>query len=327
MSGIVRIKDLDTAEELTNGDYLAVDSAGEGLKKVPLKPITDDISDLKSAISEIEPISEDIKTALLACFQKVAWIDDHGQDYYDALESALYAGQYPKITATFNSSGHNIYNVYALNDLKQYLTVKYYEDETDEGQVISSSNYSLSGVLNSGDSAIRVSYNDLSTTFIVSVLDYYNKYYWNSSVDVDILSYYNGLANSYSYDGVSTAKLDNANANTRRILIGKYGYTPILDTDGVSSSIYYGMPIPENATSITISVDTTFDFSIQWKKYEGDNHMYRYVGDSGWQNGSSYTSDIGVHTTRGRANVFWLNVKRHDNGTITSNPIIDVVFE
>ena len=50
MSGIVRIKDLDTAEELTSGDYLAVDSAGEGLRKVPLKPITDDISDLKSAL-------------------------------------------------------------------------------------------------------------------------------------------------------------------------------------------------------------------------------------------------------------------------------------
>lgn len=51
MSGIVRIKDLDTAEELTSGDYLAVDSAGEGLRKVPLKPITDDISDLKNQLT------------------------------------------------------------------------------------------------------------------------------------------------------------------------------------------------------------------------------------------------------------------------------------
>ena len=34
-------------------------------------------------------LTEDIKTALLACFEKVAWIDEDGQDYYDALYSAL----------------------------------------------------------------------------------------------------------------------------------------------------------------------------------------------------------------------------------------------
>ena len=35
-------------------------------------------------------LSSNAKAALLACFEHVAWVDEHGQDYYDALESALY---------------------------------------------------------------------------------------------------------------------------------------------------------------------------------------------------------------------------------------------
>lgn len=38
----------------------------------------------------IEGLSSNAKAALLNCFAHVAWIDEHGQDYYDALESALY---------------------------------------------------------------------------------------------------------------------------------------------------------------------------------------------------------------------------------------------
>ena len=36
-------------------------------------------------------LTDAIKTALLACFDKVAWIDQNGQTYYDALSDALYA--------------------------------------------------------------------------------------------------------------------------------------------------------------------------------------------------------------------------------------------
>lgn len=34
-------------------------------------------------------MSSALKTAILNCFAKVAWIDDDGQDYYDALYNAL----------------------------------------------------------------------------------------------------------------------------------------------------------------------------------------------------------------------------------------------
>lgn len=43
-------------------------------------------------------LSDEAKTALLNCFAHVAWTDEHGQDYYDALESALY----PTYTITNN---------------------------------------------------------------------------------------------------------------------------------------------------------------------------------------------------------------------------------
>lgn len=38
----------------------------------------------------IEALSSEAKAALLACFTHVAWIDEHGQDYYNALYEALY---------------------------------------------------------------------------------------------------------------------------------------------------------------------------------------------------------------------------------------------
>lgn len=34
-------------------------------------------------------LSDEAKTALLACFEHVTWTDENGQDYYDALEAAL----------------------------------------------------------------------------------------------------------------------------------------------------------------------------------------------------------------------------------------------
>ena len=46
-------------------------------------------------------LSSDIKDALLDCFAHVAWIDDQGQEYYDALEEALY----PHYTVTNTLTG------------------------------------------------------------------------------------------------------------------------------------------------------------------------------------------------------------------------------
>lgn len=61
------------------------------------KKTGDEISDLKSDLEQIAPGAwpEEAKEALLACFARVAWIDEHGQDYYDALAEALNAEPIP----------------------------------------------------------------------------------------------------------------------------------------------------------------------------------------------------------------------------------------
>ena len=56
------------------------------------------VGDAIMAIRSASGFTEEIKQTLLACFQQVAWIGDDGQDYYDALEAALY----PQYDVTYN---------------------------------------------------------------------------------------------------------------------------------------------------------------------------------------------------------------------------------
>lgn len=66
------------------------------------KKTGDEISDLKSAIDEFEPLSDDIKTALLACFERVMWIDNtSGQSTYNDLYNAFY-GETPVIEPSYD---------------------------------------------------------------------------------------------------------------------------------------------------------------------------------------------------------------------------------
>lgn len=115
-------------------------------------------------------LTEDVKVALLACFEKVAWIDEDGQDYYDALYDALYPStNLVSISAVFNQGQNVIYVTDSLDTLKQYLTVTaYYSDSTTE----TISTYILSGTLTEGTSTITVSYGGKTTTFSVNVTRY-----------------------------------------------------------------------------------------------------------------------------------------------------------
>lgn len=112
-------------------------------------------------------IPEDVKVALLDCFENVAWINDDGQTYYDALYAALYP---PKtlvsISAAFDQGSAVIYDTDSLDTLKQYLTVTAHYDDSSTGVV---TNYTLSGTLTVGTSTITVLYNGKTTTFSVTV--------------------------------------------------------------------------------------------------------------------------------------------------------------
>lgn len=107
-----------------------------------------------------------VKEALLDCFEHVAWIDDDGQVYYQALYDALYAKVLSSITAVFEQGQAVIYDDDSLDDLKQYLTVT---ANYDDGTTAVVTTYTLSGTLNPGTSSIQVSYENKKAYFNVTV--------------------------------------------------------------------------------------------------------------------------------------------------------------
>lgn len=141
-----------------------------------------DISDLNNKSNRIENeaiqiagvveelecgLTAEVKTALLNCFTKVAWIDAQGQTYYDALEDALNNERtLSSISAVFNQGSTVIYDTDELYALKQYLTVT---ATYSDGTTREVSNYTLDGTLTAGTSTITVGYNKKTTTFTVSV--------------------------------------------------------------------------------------------------------------------------------------------------------------
>lgn len=111
-------------------------------------------------------MSNDVKEALLDCFEHVAWVDEHGQDYVDALETALYPpANLVRITAVYTQSG-TVYDTDSLDDLKADLVVTATYDDSSTATV---STYTLSGTLAEGTSTVTVSYGGKNTTFSVTV--------------------------------------------------------------------------------------------------------------------------------------------------------------
>lgn len=131
-----------------------------------------DLADaVKQKLNSSGELSNDIKNAILDCFEHVAWTDPQGQDYYDALENLFFP---PKllvsISALYTQGSATIYPYTPLNDLKSSLVVTaYYSDESTE--TLSSSDYTLSGTLTVGTSTITVTYGEKTTTFDVTVSD------------------------------------------------------------------------------------------------------------------------------------------------------------
>lgn len=214
--------------------------------------VQDEIDELKDDLTHIG-ISDSVKVALLNCFSHVAWIDEDGQDYYDALNAALYEADYPRIVAVFTPGNNPIYIDEGLNALKQYLVVKYQASMNAEDIIVPSTDYTLSGNLTEGDNVIRVAYNHLYTTFVVTAIDYYNIHEWSMA---------NGLLKLWTNGGSGTKEVDNAeyavltNLSTRRAMYTLKGTTPCHNADNMSQ-IYndkFPIPIPDDATTITVHV-------------------------------------------------------------------------
>lgn len=215
------------------------------------KAVGDEISDLKEDLEKKSGLTEEAKVALLACFSKVAWIDKHGQDYYDTLESALYPSEYPKIVAVFNYGQNTIYTDDTLDSLKRYLTVTYFETEESTGTIVSSANYTLSGTLVVGTSTITVVYNNLTTSFkIRNVVDFYNIVTWSTS---DLLSVNIGNIVTEKFPEI----VSNTGTTNRAIVVCSHGKKEILKYNNNNPIPFapskYPIPIPNGATSASIT--------------------------------------------------------------------------
>ena len=158
-----RVIDQTTDSSLSAGDYVIIDSQSEGTRKFDLGT---ELTDIKEDLATKTSLSEEAKQALLACFENVAWINDDGQNYYDALESALYPPvNLSYISAVYTQSGM-VYDTDSLNSLKPDLVVTAHFSDSSTQTITA---YALSGTLAEGTSIITVSYDGKTTTFTVSV--------------------------------------------------------------------------------------------------------------------------------------------------------------
>lgn len=135
--------------------------------QITAQSLQSQIDDLRDEIeSGGSGLTDDIKQALLNCFAHVAWIDEDGQDYYDALESALYPpANLTSISCVYTQSG-TVYDTDSLDSLKSDLVVTAHYDDSSTRTVTT---YTLSGTLTEGTSTITVLYGGQTTTFDVTV--------------------------------------------------------------------------------------------------------------------------------------------------------------
>ena len=226
------------------------------LLKEAVASLSGDVDDLKSALESCQyGLSESAKQALLQLAQKVAYIDEHGQDYYQDLYDALYpAAALLSITATYTQSG-TVYDTDTLDSLKADLVVTaVYSDSSTA--TVAAEDYTLSGTLTEGTSTITVSYGGKSTTFSVSVMHNDTIVYTFETVDGEYIP------------AVSGAIDQNA----------EYSRTALVSTQGASE---IEVPaVPENS-DVVIGFWTTNDVT--------KNPMYRRKQTVG---SDRYTIDV-----------------------------------
>lgn len=151
------------ASTIVVDDTLSISGAAADAKKTG-----DELTSLKEELDDIDGLTDPIKQALLQIAAKVAYIDEHGQDYYDDLYDALYPpADLVSISAVYTQSG-TVYDTDDLDSLREDLVVTaHYSDSISE----TVTTYTLSGTLTVGASTVTVIYGGKSTTFSVNVED------------------------------------------------------------------------------------------------------------------------------------------------------------
>lgn len=212
------------------GKVLVVGSDG-------LVGLTDDLSEL------IPGLSDNAKTALLACFRHVAWIDEHGQVYYDALEAAL--NDIQSISAVYTQSG-TVYATDTLDSLKENLVVTATKPDSTQ-YVVPDSKYTLSGVLMVGVSTITVTYKGQTATFNVNVTD--SRLVYEIPANTDLYNYkrYDTQQHQFTVEEDFTILINTSYKANPRISYGNAFLLDGADGDTQSPGIRLGLDVVNSA--------------------------------------------------------------------------------
>lgn len=215
------------------------------------------------------------KQALLDLLEKVAYIDEDGQDYLDALEAALFPpANLASITAVYTQTS-SVFAGDDLDDLKDDLVVTaHYDDGSSE--VVTT--YTLSGELSDNPSIITVSYGGKTTTFSVAL-----------TVVSSISAVYTQSGTVYDTDTLDSLKADLAVTAT---------YTDQSTATVASTDYTLSGTLTAGTSTITVTYgDKTDTFSVtvtQYWDYQWDYTMGKLEEQDGWSADQSgtYTSEI-----------------------------------
>lgn len=197
-------------------------------------------------------LSAAIKAALLQIAEKVAYVDEDGQTYYDALYDALYAvKELDSITAQFSQGDTVIYDTDSLNSLRRMLAVlAQYSDGTSELVT----DYTLTGALEAGTSTIVVAYEGQTDSFSVEVTHYEAELNSISAV-------YTQSGTVYDTDTLDDLKADlvvtaNYSDGTSATVTG-YTLSGTLAEGASTITVSYGGKTATFSVTVTHYVDTT----------------------------------------------------------------------
>ena len=242
-----------------------------------------DVDDLKSDLSDVQDLSitDQLRSAILACFQNVAFLDDG--EHYSALFRML-LGNYPKLDIVADFSSIYVRPTTPLDDLKNFMTVTYYEDASSSGVVLRNSDYDITGNLKEGKDFIEVQYDDVISYVPIQVDERINEYEYSIRdvmVEPGNFLLYSGLYNNL------VVNLAAAQLSTKRGFVLDNGTSPFLRFDNGDPTEFYPIPIPEDAVRAVASIaPNTMQLAIYIGRLNTSTSKYEILNTPAYTSGS-----------------------------------------
>lgn len=235
-----------------------------------------------SKVSQLEAKLPMLGGYLVPLLRKIVYKDDDAESLINGINALLNTIELTSITAVYTQPG-TIYEGQPLDDLKSDLVVT---ANYSDGTSIEVNDYELAGTLTAGTSSIVVTYQEITTTFNVTVTD--AVYYKDGSLFPGQVTVRNaisnsaGLSSSYVKDGVSyvfaSGYANGGNATTQKRSC--YYLFDLLVTPGKQYKYtieFYGTP--------------TASQTIQWSNGYYDE-TYRVAGVANAYQTQDYSSHV-----------------------------------